>query len=285
LPGTYCLRRRVSGKPFVSIVTCSCQPRRLRRFLRVLRKRTDYANLEMVIVQHKTSDAFGVESVLREWHCVRVPYEGPFNFALMNNMGASLAQGEVLVFMNDDVEPLSDDWLAFMVAQAQRGDVGAVGAKLVYPSGAIQHAGVVIGIMDGAGHPGRHLRSASHWRWLHMTRNVSAVTGACLAVRRGVFQQLGGFDYSFPENYNDVDFCLRAREAGYQVIYEAAAVLRHYEARSRVAVVRYDERENFHKRWGGLIGAGDPFYNANLTRDREDLSLRMVDFSQLVPSA
>jgi hypothetical protein len=127
--------------------------------------------------------------------------------------------------------------------------------------------------MDEAGHPGRYRKRVAHWSWLDLTRNVSAVTGACLAVRRQVFEELGGFDPQFAVNYNDVDFCLRAREAGYQVIYEAGAVLEHYEARTRLAVVRYDEREQFHEQWGKVIAAGDPYYNPNLTRDRDDASL------------
>jgi len=272
-PSTYRLRRRPAGCPLASIIVCSRQPRLLRRFLCAMDQYTSYRNREIVVVEHRTGNRTAMDAVLTGRPCTRVPYEAPFNFARMNNLGASAAKGEVLLFLNDDVEPLTGDWLDRMAAQAQRSEVGVVGAKLLYPSGAIQHAGIVIGIMDGAAHAGRYRKRVAHWGWLDLTRNVSAVTGACLAVRRQVFEELGGFDARFAVNYNDVDFCLRAREAGYQVIYEAGAVLRHYEARTRLAVVRYDEREKFHEQWWQVLAAGDPYYNPNLTHDRDDASL------------
>ncbi len=152
----------------------------------------------------------------------------------MNNLGAKAAKGDVLVFLNDDAQPLSRGWLEALVAQAQRPEVGAAGALLFYPNGAIQHAGIVLGIGGYAGHPRRGKFDAGFWPWIFTTRNVSAVTGACLAVRRSVFEQLEGFDLKFPVNYNDVDLCLRAGAAGYQVILEAAARLSHFESRTRV---------------------------------------------------
>jgi len=188
----------------------------------------------------------------------------------MNNLAAEAASGATLVLLNDDIEPLVPEWLELLVAQTQRRGVGVAGAKLLYPSGAVEHAGVAVGILDGAGHPGRGLLAAELCAWLDLTRNVSAVTGACLAVRREVFRDLGGLDVRFPVNYNDVDFCLRAREAGLEIVYEASAVLRHYEAQSRLPYTTLEERERFHERWGRVIGAGDRFYNPNLTRTRED---------------
>jgi hypothetical protein len=276
-PLTYRLRRGRAGQPLVSLIVCSRQARLLRRFLRAAGRRTSYGLRETVVVEHMDGASAWKDGALKTEGCVRVPYEGPFNFAWMNNLGARTARGEILLFMNDDVEPLTPDWLERMVAQACREEVGAVGAKLLYPSGLVQHAGIAIGIMDGVGHPGRGQTQTPYWNWLDMTRNVSAVTGACMAVRRQVFEELGGFDPMFPVNYNDVDFCLRARQAGYEVVYEAAAVLRHHEARSRLAVVRYSERERFYERWGRILMAGDPYYSPNLTREREDASLRLED--------
>ena len=150
-----------------------------------------------------------------------------------------------------------------------------VGARLLYPSGTLQHAGIATGIGDGCGHPGRGSYGSAYWKWLDLTRNVSAVTGACLAIRKHLFQQLGGFDQRFPVNYNDADLCLRAIKAGFRVVYESAAVLRHYECQTRRGGVSFSERDQWYSCWSDELDRGDPFYNPNLSRVREDASLRL----------
>jgi len=172
------------------------------------------------------------------------------------------------------VAPLEDSWLERLIGQTERPDVGAVGARLLYPLGTLQHAGIVVGIGDGCGHIGRGSLGAPYWPWLHMSRDVAAVTGACLAIRSPVFWELGGFADDFPSNYNDTDLCLRVRQAGYRVIYDPAVVLRHYEAQSRLTTVSLSERETWYGHWAHVIEAGDPFYSRYLTAEREDLSLR-----------
>jgi len=150
----------------------------------------------------------------------------------------------------------------------------------VFPSGTLQHAGVAIGISDGCGHIGRGAITAPHWPWLQMTRDVAAVTGACLAIGTSLFRELGGFAAEFPINYNDIDLCLRVRKAGYRVVCDTGAVLRHYECQTRRrGIVTLRERESWYDRWGELIEAGDPFYSPHLTKEREDLSLRAVSSS------
>jgi GT2 family glycosyltransferase len=191
----------------------------------------------------------------------------------MNNLGAQAASGEILIFLNDDTEPLSGSWLDRLIGHAQRPDVGVAGARLLYPSGTIQHAGIVVGIGDGCGHIGRGAVLAPYWPWLNLTRDVSAVTGACLAVRKEVFGELGGFDDLFPSNYNDADLCLRARQMGYRVVYDPAVVLTHYEAQSRRTTVTLKERQLWYRRWANLIDAGDPFYSRHLTQRLENLTL------------
>ncbi len=188
--------------------------------------------------------------------CARVRYSGSFDFAAMNNLGAKSAKGEVILFLNDDVLPLDPGWLDAMVAQAQRPEAGVVGALLLYPDGSIQHAGIALGLMGYTGHPGRGTLDGGFWPWALATRSVSAVTGACLAIRRELFEKLRGFDSRFPVNFNDVDLCLRAREAGYEVILEAAARLSHDESRPRARGVTWEEREQFWERWGGKIAEG-----------------------------
>jgi GT2 family glycosyltransferase len=148
-----------------------------------------------------------------------------------------------------------------------------VGALLRYPSGAIQHAGITLGLMGAVGHPGRGTFDGGFWPWTTVTRNVSAATGACIAIRREVFEELGGFNPLFPVNYNDVDLCLRAREACYEVILEASARLCHLESATRPLGVAWEERELFADRWGAQIARRDPYYSPHLTVSREDCSL------------
>lgn len=276
-PNTYRVRWSVPDHLRASVIVCSRHAKLLERCLKAVEKYTAYPHREIVVVQHRTGGIAAMDRLLDACACVRVPYTGPFNFAAMNNLGASHASGDVLVFMNDDVEPLESEWLTFLLAHANRPEVGAVGAKLVYPSGAIQHAGIVTGIMEGAGHLHRNTFGSPYWNWLPFTRNVSAVTGACLAMRKSVFDQLGGFDESFPANYNDVDLCLRARQARYEVIVEPAAVLRHYECQSRQAGVHLEERYLFEQRWDAWLERGDPFYSPHLRRTLEDAGLELRD--------
>ena len=200
-------------------------------------------------------------------HSARVVrYQGPFHFGRMCNIAArDHATAEYLLFLNDDVTPLKDDWLQWMHTQAQRPNTGAVGALLHFPDGRIQHAGVMIGTPNGAGHPGRLSNGSPLWPWLTITREVSAVTGACLLMPRAVFNKIDGFDEIFPVNYNDVDLCLRTAKAGYRIILEARAILEHAESATRVIGIRYAERQRFLERWGDLLAQGDPFFNPNLT--------------------
>lgn len=279
-PNTYHVRWFVPANLKASLIICSKNAKLLERCLVGIAMRTAHENREIVVVQHRTGDIAAMDRFLAECKCVRVPYTGPFNFAAMNNLGAQNATGEVCVFLNDDVEPLDADWLGAMLAHANRREVGVVGAKLLYPSGAIQHAGIVIGIMEGAGHLHRNTFGSPYWNWTPFTRNVCAVTGACLAIRRSVLEELGGFDESFPVNYNDVDLCLRARESGYEVIVEPAAQLRHQECQSRQAGVRLEERYLFEQRWAAGLERGDPFYSPHLRRTIEDAGLELQDLAE-----
>ena len=176
--------------------------------------------------------------------------------------------------LNDDVIAESEFSLRALVEQALRPEAGAVGGLLRYPSRLIQHAGIAIGIHDGVGHPGRGTVAGKYWGWLETPREVSAVTGACLATRRSVFEQAGGWDSGFPENYNDVDYCLRVRELGYAVIQEPRARFRHEESATRRAVVRQWEQYRFFERHFDALAKGDRFYNPNLSPLDEQGGLR-----------
>jgi GT2 family glycosyltransferase len=227
-------------------------------------------------VQHVTGEEdAALEKVIAQHHAKRVPYDGPFHFSRMNNLALEAAGGEILIFLNDDVEPLDNSWMSSLVAHVQRPEIGAAGARLLYPSGTLQHAGITIGIGDGCGHVGRGKYMCPYWPWLDVTRNVSAVTGACLAVRKQLFAEVGGFDDRFPNNHNDVDLCLRIAQSGYRIVYETSAVLRHHECQTRRGGVAFAEAQQWYSRWANEIDRGDPFYNRNLTWIREDASLRM----------
>jgi GT2 family glycosyltransferase len=203
----------------------------------------------------------------------------PFNWAALNNAAARQARGDVLVFLNNDIEAHREGWLGALCAQALRPDVAAVGARLLYPDRRVQHCGIVVGLTGAAGHPLAGLDEADDG-YLHMatvTRECSAVTGACLATRRAVFESLGGFDETLGVDLNDVDYCLRAGQHGYRVVYEPGAELIHYESPSRGTAGGVGDIVNFVTRWRRYIDARDPYLNPHLTREDASCALAGSD--------
>lgn len=251
-----------------------------------LRERTDYPDLEILIVDNGSTDPLTLryfEALARDPRVRVLPYRSPFNFSAINNFAAREATGSVLGLVNNDIETIHPDWLREMVAQALRPEIGAVGAKLLYPSGLVQHAGVVIGLGGLAGHahrfyPAEHPGQIGR---LQAAQFFAAVTAACLVVERRKFDEVGGLDEKdFPVAFNDVDFCLRLHDRGYRNLYTPYARLYHKESASRASdwsrreIARFRvEAENLKTRWTALI-AHDPHYSPNLTRDAEDFSLR-----------
>ena len=186
---------------------------------------------------------------------------------------AQAATGAYLVFLHHDLYPREPGWLAELLSVAQRPEVGVVGAKLVYPNGAIQHSGTVLGMGNDLGHPGRGLFQSDYWRWLDYTRNVMAVSDACLVTRRDVFESIGGLDSAFGSELAAADFCLRVRNAGFEVILNQRACLIHEEReRERPAP---QELQLFRKKWRGVLAKPDPYYSRYLRLDREGTALRM----------
>ena len=267
------------GRPRVSLVIpTACQPIEsdgertwmALRCARSVRRLSTYADVEILVLDRHNMPP-ELEAELAALGVRRVAYDFPFNWSAVNNVGAAAATGDVLVFLNDDTEILSADWVERMLGQCQWPDVGAVGPRLTFPDGSLQHAGVYL---TGAGDPGHPFYGAAaddpgYFRSTQVNRNWIAVTGACLMVRADVFRALNGFDERFPLNYNDVDFCLRLHDRGLRVVYEPAAVLRHYESKTRHSVVRPHElaavREAFRARFHV-----DPYYNRNLATDSVD---------------
>jgi GT2 family glycosyltransferase len=271
-PGTYRVQRPATAGTTVSIlIPFRDEPRLLRTCVDSITATTRGEDVELVLIDNGTSDPetltlverLGVRADVRVLHDAR-----PFNWAALNNAAARAARGDVLLFLNNDIEAHRPDWLPALCAQALRPDVGAVGARLLYPDHRVQHCGLVVGLTGAAGHPLAGLPEDAPG-YLHMatvTRECSAVTGACLATRREVFDQLDGFDEALGVDLNDVDFCLRAGVAGYRTIFEPAAELIHYESPSRGTAGGVGDIVHFVDRWKDYITQGDRYFNAHLTR-------------------
>ncbi|MCD8131349.1 MAG: glycosyltransferase family 2 protein [Lachnospiraceae bacterium] len=219
---------------------------------------------------------------------VRWESEGEFNYSAVNNFGASFACGEYILLLNNDTEVITVNWLEELLMYAQRQDVGAVGAKLYYPDKTIQHAGVVLGLgahrTAGHSHYKQPKANLGYMGRLCYAQNVSAVTGACLLVKKSLFDQAGGLDESFAVSLNDVDFCLKLRQLGYLNVFTPFAELYHYESASRglddagEKAQRYNrESEQFRTKWKEVLDAGDPYYNPNFSLDRSDFSLKILE--------
>jgi len=213
-------------------------------------------------------------------------HDAPFNFAELNNLAVREARGEYLCLLNDDTEAIDPGWLGELVRQAARSEVGAVGAKLVYPDGSIQHAGVTLGIAGTAGHAHRFQRPGDpgYFHRADVAHCVSAVTAACLVVSRGKYVAVGGMDEAaFPVAFNDVDLCLKLEQAGWHNLYQPAAVLVHHESKSRrraadparAAAFRL-ERTALEERWR-VADRIDPLHHPRLDRNSERYLLRIED--------
>jgi GT2 family glycosyltransferase len=247
------------------------QPRFLRTCVDSVRATSGDVLVEFVLVDNGTTDPETrtlVERLAGDDDVRVVRDARPFNWAELSNAGARAASGDILLFLNNDIEARRTGWLSALCAHALRPDVAAVGGRLLYPDGCLQHCGVVVGLGGAAGHPlvGLPGVAAGYLGMAVATRECSAVTGACLATRRAVFEELHGFDESLGVDLNDVDFCLRAGTRGYRTLYEPAAELVHYESPSRGTAGGVGDLVRFIERWKEYISEGDPFLNPHLTR-------------------
>ena len=256
----------------------------LEKCLHSLYARTNYDRFEVIVIENNSTDkaTFDYYKTLPQRYedCRVVRYEGGFNFSAINNFGRKAAKGDFLLLLNNDVEILSHDWLGEMVGEAIQPGVAACGAMLYYPDDTIQHAGVITGLGGYAGHSHKyHRRGASGYMFrLATVQDYSAVTAACLLVRTEVYDALKGLDEEFTVAFNDVDFCLRIREAGWRIAWTPYAELYHYESKSRgsdekdpVKKARFDaERARLYARHGRENILRDPYYSPSLSLDYED---------------
>ncbi|XXF80649.1 glycosyltransferase [Myxococcaceae bacterium GXIMD 01537] len=277
----YRVRYPVKGEPLVSIIVpFKDKPELLRTLTTSLLGKTRYQNYELLLVSNNSTqrETFELLESLTDPRIRKLTWDFPFNYPAINNHAAREARGELLLFLNNDMEVIQPEWLEELIGHAQRPEVGAVGAKLLFPDGSIQHAGVVVGVSGFAAHPFWRMPDTSPWTAFgspEWTRNYLAVTSACVMLRRELFESLNGYDERFVVCGSDVDLGLRIVERGRRVVYTPHSKLVHHESASRRldSIPESDHWLSFaaYRRW---LRDGDPYYNANLTLTGTDCSLR-----------
>lgn len=288
--GIYRSKYRLMDTPLISVII----PNKdhisdLEKCIRSLEEKNGYRNLEMIVVENNSEEeeTFTYYKELEQRNPkVKVLFweEKVFNYPAINNFGAEHASGDYLLFLNNDTEVVNEDCIEELLGYCQRSDVGAVGARLYYDDGTIQHAGVIVGLGGIAGHPFSKAvhEDPGYFGRIIMAQDYSAVTAACMLVKKSVFWQVGGFDEGYAVAFNDVDLCLRIRKAGYLIVYNPYAEMNHYESKSRgyedteEKVKRFNsEISLFEKRWKKFLAHGDPYYNPNLTLDDGNFGLNL----------
>jgi len=296
----------IIGNPKVSIVIANKDHvEDLKRCIASIREKSTYDNYEIVVVENNstteeiaayykelTNDKYDVvskhgdEFISDDGIVKIVKYEGEFNYSAINNLGVEHTNGEYILLLNNDTQVITVNWMEELLMYAQREDVGAVGGKLFYSNKTIQHAGVVIGLgahrTAGHTHYGQSRENLGYMGRLCYTQNATAVTGACLMVKKALYEKVGGLDAGFAVSLNDVDFCLKLRKEGYLNVFTPFAELFHFESISRglddsgEKAQRYNkESEIFREKWKEELAKGDPYYNPNFSLDRSDYSLKI----------
>ena len=280
----------IIGEPKISIIIPNKDHvEDLRRCITSIIEKSTYDNYEIIVVENnsETREIFAYYEELANNPAVKIiTYKGDFNYSAINNLGVSEASGEYVLLLNNDIQIITVNWMEELLMYAQRTDVGAVGAKLYYPDKTIQHAGVVIGLgahrTAGHVHYRQKRENLGYMGRLCYAQNMSAVTGACLLVKKALYEEAGGLDESFAVSLNDVDFCLKLRRLGYLNVFTPFAEAYHYESASRgsdmtgEAAARYNaESARFREKWKAELEAGDPYYNPNFSLDKSDFSLRV----------
>ena len=288
--GFYRVRRQLHNQPLISIIIpFKDRSNLLETCIASILEKSSFQNYEILCInnnsiEQETFDA--INHLKKEDKRLRFfEYNIPFNFSKINNYGVSLAKGEHVVLMNNDIEIINFDWMDALLEHSQREEIGAVGAKLYYPDDTIQHAGVIIGIGGHAGHSHKHSKRTSkgYFHRVMCIQNVSAVTGALLMVKRKLYQQTGGLDeIKFTIALNDIDFCLKLLNQGYSNIFTPFCEAYHHESASRGYENTTEKKARFqteigyfHERWKDILANGDPYYNINLSLETEDFSLKV----------
>lgn len=286
--GFYRVKYKISGNPLISIlIPNKDQKETLDKCLRSIEKLTDYDNYEIIIIENNSTEkeTFEYYNEISKKEKIRVIYwQGEFNYSAINNFGAGYARGDYLLLLNNDMEVINGDWLQEMLSHCQREEVGAVGARLYYPDDTVQHAGIIIGIGGVAGSVfvGMKRGYTGYMHRASIQQDLSAVTAACMLIKRSVFEEVGGLEEKLQIAFNDVDLCLRIRKKGYLIVYDPYVELYHYESKTRgpedtkEKVRRFQsEIEYMRSHWISILKNGDPAYNPNLTLKKWDYSLKV----------
>jgi GT2 family glycosyltransferase len=288
IPSTYKIEYKIKGEPKVSIIIPNKDHTAdLDKCIRSIEDISTYKNYEIIVVENNSDEpeTFGYyERITEEYSNVKVVvWDSDFNYSKINNFGVKYADGDYYLLLNNDIEILTPSWIEEMLMFTQREDVGAAGMMLYYPDDTVQHAGVILGIGGVAGHAHKYFNRGDYGyaSRLSIAQNFSAVTAAALMVRRDVWDKVGGLDEDFAVAFNDVDFCMKIRDAGYLIVWTPYAEGYHYESKSRGLEDTIEKQkrfkgecDKFFAKWQDELDAGDPYYNPNLTLEREDFGVR-----------
>lgn len=258
-----------SDKPLVSIIIpTKGNLKLLRACIESIETKSSYKNYEIIVIDNSRKEE--TKKYLESLKYKILFYDKPFNFSKINSFAVANVRGEHVIFLNDDTEVISQNWIESLLEHSEKPTVGAVGALLFYPDDTIQHAGVLIGVGGVTSHAFEGLsRDDKGYKGLVQTvRECSAVTGACMMIKKSLFDKIGGFDEKLAYSFNDVDLCLRLREKGYSIIYTPHAHLYHRGTSSRSYTEDNEEIRYFVKRYHDLILKGDPYYDQDLSRVR-----------------
>jgi GT2 family glycosyltransferase len=285
--GFYRVKYKIMGNPKVSIIIPTRDKVKiLQKSIQSIIGKTEYDNYEILIVDSQSeSETFRFYKEIKSNPKIRIiKYDGHPNYSKINNYAVSLIDSEYIIFLNNDTEVVSKEWITAMLEHVQRKEVGIAGALLYYPNNTIHHAGVIVGIAGVAGHSHHYSsrKNPGYFNRVRLIQNLSAVTGACMMIKRSIFEKVVGFDEFFQVAFGDIDLCLKVREKGYLIVYTPYAELYHYESLGRgyedtpEKQARFEkEIEYFQRKWKDVLAKGDPYYNPNLTLDREDFSIRI----------
>lgn len=284
--GVFEIREKLTQQPKVSIVIpAGGKWEFLNRCLTSLFEKTTYKNYEVILIDNSLEEAFGekVKEKFGKKIVFKKDWERPFNFSVLNNRAIKDLKTDYLLLLNDDMEVINPDWLEALIEQGEKQGVGVVGAKLIYRNNTIQQAGIIVGYNELAGNAfvGEGSSAAGYLNRLVTIQNYSAVTGACLLIKKDLYDQVGGLDEKLAVAFNDVDLCLKVIEKGYRVVWTPYAQLFHFESQTRgldldrVSKLRLIKEENYFKnQWGEYLQKGDPYYNPNLALNVKTFELK-----------
>ncbi|WP_409574582.1 glycosyltransferase family 2 protein [Thalassotalea sp. PS06] len=285
-PNTYKTSWVMDSEPLVSLIIPTYNGYEItKQAIDSILEKTTYKNYEILLIDNNSDDEVALsyfDDISNHPQVTLLKYPFPFNYSAINNFAAGYANGEIIGLINNDVEVINGDWLTQMVSHAVRDEIGCVGAKLYYSNDTIQHAGVICGIGGVAGHSHKYFErdDPGYFSRLNLNQNLSAVTAACMLVKKPIFEQVGGLnEHDLTVAFNDVDFCLKVKRAGYRNLWTPYAELYHHESISRGAedspekIKRFNEEARHMKSTWPKELANDPFYSPNLTKNKENFEI------------